>query len=53
MTAWLMSFFGLLGMRTRYDMTRLGNDCMMNVFLFFSLINGFSMAQGYIWVVVC
>jgi hypothetical protein len=33
-------------------MTRLVNDCMMNVFLF-SWMSGFSMAQGYVWVVVC
>lgn len=33
-------------------MTRLVNDCMMNVFLF-SLKIGFSMAQGHIWVDVC
>jgi len=33
-------------------MTRLVNDCMMNVFLFSRLI-GFSMAHGHTWVDGC
>lgn len=50
MTAWLMFFFRLMGMRMCYDTA--GNECMMNVFLF-SWMNGFSMAHGHIWVDVC